>query len=210
MNTKAPRVESSTLAWSESDESGVERKSVAIDLLGGYDVELIRLAPGASLPARPGKSIEALVLEGEWTTPDGPLTSGGYLRRPAPLSTDNATEQGCTMFVRTGAFEAEDVMPIHLPASDDAWVPGHGNLRVRPLHSFGAENTALVHWPANERFIPHRHWGGEEIFVLSGTFEDEHGRYPQHTWLLSPHLSNHHPFVGEETIIYVKTGHVRP
>jgi hypothetical protein len=37
---------------------------------------------------------------------------------------------------------------------------------------------------------------------------DEHGRYPTGTWFQSPHLSTHHPFVEEETVIFVKTGHL--
>ena len=68
--------------------------------------------------------------------------------------------------------------------------------------------TALVKWPKGERFIPHKHWGGEEILVLSGEFKDEYGTYPEKTWIRSPHLSTHHPFVTEETIILVKTGHL--
>jgi hypothetical protein len=44
--------------------------------------------------------------------------------------------------------------------------------------------------------------------VLSGTFRDEHGTYPKGTWIQSPHLSAHHPFVEEETVIFVKTGHL--
>jgi len=59
-----------------------------------------------------------------------------------------------------------------------------------------------------ERFIPHSHFGGEEIFVLSGSFMDEHGEYPAGSWLRSPHLSKHFPFAREETIIWVKTGHL--
>jgi anti-sigma factor ChrR (cupin superfamily) len=51
-------------------------------------------------------------------------------------------------------------------------------------------------------------YGGEEIFVLSGVFQDEHGAYPTHTWMRSPHLSQHHPFVNEPTLILVKTGHL--
>ena len=77
-----------------------------------------------------------------------------------------------------------------------------------PLHSFEGEHTALVKCPENERFLPHRHFGGEEILVLSGTFRDEHGDYPTLTWLRSPHMSEHYPFVKEETIIWVKTGHL--
>ena len=87
---------------------------------------------------------------------------------------------------------------------NESWHQGHGNLKVMPLY----EQTALVKWPKGERFIPHKHWGGEEIFVLSGTFIDEHGNYPKGTWIRSPHLSEHFPYVEEETIIYVKTGHL--
>jgi anti-sigma factor ChrR (cupin superfamily) len=63
-------------------------------------------------------------------------------------------------------------------------------------------------WPKGERFIPHSHFGGEEIFVLSGQFQDEHGVYPEGCWIRSPHMSKHFPFVLEETIIWVKTGHL--
>ena len=38
--------------------------------------------------------------------------------------------------------------------------------------------------------------------------EAERGRYPQGTWLHNPHMSTHHPFVEQETIIWVKTGHL--
>ena len=48
----------------------------------------------------------------------------------------------------------------------------------------------------------------EEILVLSGEFKDEHGSYPQGTWLRSPHMSLHNPYVEVETIIWVKTGHL--
>jgi len=43
---------------------------------------------------------------------------------------------------------------------------------------------------------------------LSGTFKDEHGVYPKHTWMRSPHMSVHFPYVEEETVILVKTGHL--
>jgi hypothetical protein len=51
--------------------------------------------------------------------------------------------------------------------------------------------------------------GGEEILVLEGVFQDEHGSYPKSSWLRSPHLSAHHPFTGPDGAhIYVKTGHL--
>ena len=58
-------------------------------------------------------------------------------------------------------------------------------------------------------FQPHKHWGGEEILVLEGTFYDEHGVYPKGTWIRSAHLSEHHPYTKEEgALIFVKTGHL--
>ena len=48
----------------------------------------------------------------------------------------------------------------------------------------------------------------EEIFVIDGVFEDEHGRYPSGTWIRSPHMSLHQPFSKEGCTIFVKTGHL--
>ena len=88
------------------------------------------------------------------------------------------------------------------------WQPGYGNLKVKPLHQFETESVALVFWPAGERFIPHRHFSGEEIYVISGELIDEFGRYPAGCWIRSPHLSEHTPFVEQDTLIWVKTGHL--
>jgi anti-sigma factor ChrR (cupin superfamily) len=82
-------------------------------------------------------------------------------------------------------------------------------LTVLPLHEHGPEHVALVRWAPSTRFRRHRHWGGEEILVLDGVFEDEHGTYPKGSWLRSPHLSEHNPFTGPDgALIYVKTGHL--
>jgi anti-sigma factor ChrR (cupin superfamily) len=77
-----------------------------------------------------------------------------------------------------------------------------------PLHEHENEHVALVHWPDGERFQHHTHVGGEEIFVLSGELIDEHGRYPAGTWIRSPHMSTHNPWVEQETVLWVKTGHL--
>jgi anti-sigma factor ChrR (cupin superfamily) len=204
----AQKLETAVMPWDSTDVPGVERKRLASSEPRAYEVDILRLAPGASLPCRDGWGQEVVVLEGRLLLPEGELGAGGYSRRPAVHVGQGSAPTGCVLFVRASAFDDRDGELVHCPADDTAWVPGHGNLRVRSLHAFGTEGTAFVHWPAGERFVPHQHWGGEEIFVLSGTFEDEHGRYPTGTWILSPHLSGHHPLVREETVIFVKTGHV--
>ncbi|WP_258807713.1 cupin domain-containing protein [Pseudidiomarina sp. CB1] len=105
----------------------------------------------------------------------------------------------------------EEIFVLEGVFSDDTGdYPAGTYLRNPPgsSHAPFSEHVALVKWPAGELFKPHRHYAGEEIVVLSGEFIDEHGRYPQGTWLRNPHGSKHTPRVEEETIIYVKTGHL--
>lgn len=59
---------------------------------------------------------------------------------------------------------------------------------------------------AGTHFQRHTHWGGEEILVLEGEFGDEHGRYPEGTWIRSPHMSQHSPFSESGCPIYVRVG----
>jgi anti-sigma factor ChrR (cupin superfamily) len=73
-----------------------------------------------------------------------------------------------------------------------------------------ARATSLVRYAPRSEFPPHAHPGGEEILVLEGVFEDEHGAYPAGTWMRSPHLSTHHPFSTNGCTIWVKTGHLAP
>jgi len=199
----------SELTWTVTGTPGVEKKLlVAGNEPGAHEVSILRLEPGARLPSlREGWGIEVVVLKGSWQLPEGTLEENGYSRRPPGEAGAGSTGTGCTLYVRSGPF-ADDQDLVHSQAGAEPWFAGHGNLRVKSLHSMGDEGTALVLWPAGERFIPHQHWGGEEIFVLSGTFRDEHGTYPKGTWIQSPHLSTHHPFVEEETVIFVKTGHL--
>ena len=70
-----------------------------------------------------------------------------------------------------------------------------------PLYEFNTEHVALVKWMPHTHFTTHKHFGGEEIFVIKGVFYDEYGTYPQGTWLRSPHESIHTPYTKEEETI---------
>ncbi|MDD3056228.1 MAG: cupin domain-containing protein [Aliarcobacter sp.] len=147
-------------------------------------------------------SVEIFVLEGTYINEFGEFDSGTYLRLPKEDEAFVKSNIGCTIFRKINYFNDDEQIIINTNLTP--WLPGHGNLEVMPLST----QTALVKWAKGERFIPHKHWGGEEILVLSGTFVDEHGTYPQGSWIRSPHLSEHFPYVEEETIIFVKTGHL--
>jgi hypothetical protein len=44
------------------------------------------------------------------------------------------------------------------------------------------------------------------LYRQEGEFCDEHGRYPEGTWMRSPHMSQHTPFSETGCLIYVRVG----
>jgi anti-sigma factor ChrR (cupin superfamily) len=151
---------------------------------------------------------EIFVLEGIFSDEYGDYPAGTYIRNPPNSCHSPFSREGCVIFVKLNQFHPNDQERVVIETPSQPWLPGQGGLTVMPLHEFETQHTALVRWPAGERFVPHRHWGGEEILVLQGEFCDEHGRYPSGTWIRSPHMSEHFPYVEEETIIFVKVGHL--
>ena len=147
-------------------------------------------------------SVEIFVLEGVYKNEFGEFKSGTYLNLPNENEAFVTSSSGCVIFRKENCDKG--VENIIIDTNLTPWLKGQGNLEVIPLYT----QTTLVKWPQDERFIPHKHWGGEEIFVLKGRFMDEYGIYPEGSWIRSPHLSTHFPFVEEETIIFVKTGHL--
>jgi len=65
------------------------------------------------------------------------------------------------------------------------------------LDRIGGEVTkvrSIVRYPPGSKFESRTHEWGEEIFVVDGVFEDEHGRYPGGAWIRSPHMGMRKPF----------------
>jgi len=203
-------VETESIDWVASPAENVLRKPLEREFAeSGRATSIVQFLPGASFPTHQhGLGEEIFVLEGVFSDEHGDYPAGTYLRNPPGSIHSPHSKVGCVIFVKLEHFSPEDSRKMVFNTHQATMQPGIGNLRVLSLHSFQTEHTALVYWPAGERFQPHQHWGGEEILVLKGEFIDEHGRYPKGTWIRSPHLSSHYPYVEEETLIYVKTGHL--
>jgi anti-sigma factor ChrR (cupin superfamily) len=171
---------------------------------------VVRYAPGSVFASHThGGGEEILVLEGTLHDEHGVYGPGTYIQNPVGSSHAPSSPQGCTLFVKLRHLDANDTARVVIDTRRSAWRPGMvEGLKVLPLHSFGTHNTALVRWAPQTFFNPHRHWGGEEIFVIEGVFSDEHGDYPAGSWLRSPHMSQHQPFSHEGCLILVKTGHL--
>lgn len=208
--TKQVVLNSNELEWQPSPLKGVLRKPLAREEAErGHATSIVKYEAGASFKEHPHPlGEEILVLEGTFSDEHGHYPQGSYLRNPPGSSHAPYSENGCTLLVKLHQFQPDDNTQINIDTMNSAWLPGMGNLQVMPLYNFIHENIALVKWPKGEVFQPHRHFGGEEIYVISGEFKDEHGTYPAGTWIRSPHMSMHTPYVDEETIIWVKTGHL--
>lgn len=200
-----------SMEWSATSEAGGWRE--LLDQSDGVvtcTTSLAKYAPGDSLnPPLQGQGEEIIVLEGALTDGQATYSAGTYLRNPPGSQGLLRTDQGCVLFVKRYPFDSDDTDVVRIDTANSPWVPGLvPGLSVMPLHQHRHEQAALVRWKPDTYFQPHAHVGGEEILVLSGVFEDEHGRYPAGTWIRSPHMSRHKPFSREGCTIYVKTGHL--
>lgn len=203
-------IDTNTIEWLPSPAKGVWRKPLAReDKESGHATSIVRYDPGSRFTSHPHPNgEEILVLEGVFSDETGDYPAGSYIRNPPGSTHAPYSDEGCIILVKLEQFARGDNQEVKIKTREQPWQPGQGKLEVMPLHDFEGEHTALVRWPANERFQPHKHFGGEEILVLSGTFQDELGIYPALSWIRNPHMSEHYPFVEEETIIWVKVGHL--
>ena len=67
-----------------------------------------------------------------------------------------------------------------------------------------ARATTIVRYAPGSHFSPHTHTGGEEFIVLDGIFQDEHGDYPEGTYVRNPPTTSHTPGSEPGCTIFVK------
>lgn len=204
-------IQPDTLTWSPSPSTGVEQKMLERDgAETARATSIMRYAAGASVPSQVHDlGEEIFVLEGVFSDERGDHGPGSYLRNSPGTIQASRSGDGCVLFVKRGHMDVRNRESVVVDTLNTNWLPGLvPGLAVMPLSSFETQHTALVRWAPETYFSAHRHYGGEEILVIDGVFEDEHGRYPQGTWIRSPHLSLHQPFSKEGCTILVKTGHL--
>lgn len=208
--SKPVAINTQDLEWQPSPKAGVWRKPLAREEAErGHATSIVRYDAGAKFSRHEHpQGEEILVLEGTFSDETGDYPAGSYFRNPEGSSHAPFSKDGCVILVKLHQFQDDDRQQVFIDTASGNWLPGQGGLKVLPLHSHHGESTALVKWPAGERFVSHVHPGGEEIYVISGEFIDDYGRYPAGTWIRSPHMSRHHPYVEQETLIFVKVGHL--
>ena len=205
-------INTDVMGWVTSPAGGVLRKP--LERAGeesGHVTSVVRYEKGASFQRHfHPQGEEIFVLDGMFSDELGDYGKGSYIRNPPGSSHAPFSREGCTILVKLDQFADDDSEQIVIDTNAQLWLPSIAGIQVMPLHCHDEEHVALVKWSPGHIFANHRHLGGEEMFILSGCFRDELGYYPASTWLRNPHLSVHKPFVKEETVTWVKTGHLWP
>uniref|UniRef100_UPI0040486A9F cupin domain-containing protein n=1 Tax=Yoonia sp. TaxID=2212373 RepID=UPI0040486A9F len=67
-----------------------------------------------------------------------------------------------------------------------------------------ARATTIVRYAPQSAFSRHTHTGGEEFIVLEGVFQDEHGDFPQGSYVRNPPTTAHTPKSDLGCTIFVK------
>ena len=211
--TKRVVINTQNEIWHTSPSSGVERLYLERDNMGEYAKasSIVKFHPGSKFDNHTHDNGEEIfVLEGTFSDQHGDYPHGTYLRNPHNSDHIPFSKDGCKILVKLRQFQNGDNVSIVKDTLNSVWLQGLvPGLKVMPLHTFQTEHAAMVKWEPNTQFNTHKHWGGEEIYVVEGVFYDQFGSYPKGTWIRSPHLSEHRPFTKNEgAVIFVKTGHL--
>lgn len=199
--------------WISGMTHGVERaifERIGVEF--AKSTNLVRYAPFTDYSMQPSShNEEVLVVAGDFSDELGHYTAGTYLRSPmGACYSPQIGANGAILLVKQNQFQAHDLHKKTIFTRSEPWeqdlAPG---IKVIQLHQFGTEHVALAKWDPYSQFTKHEHWGGEETFVISGTYYDEQGKYPAGTWIRNPHGSSHHPYTLQDgAVVLVKTGHL--
>jgi len=117
------------------------------------------------------------------------------------MSQQTSSQSPITLF-------ADLSQPANVETQALDWVPSPmAGVERRMIERDGGEvarATSLVRYAAGSRFSAHRHDMGEEYLVLSGTFSDNDGDFPEGSYVRNPPGSSHAPHTDDGCVILVK------
>ena len=206
-------LDTNRMDWVPSPTAGVERRM--LDRIGSEvarATSLVRYAPASRFPEHDhALGEEYFVLEGVFSDQSGSFPAGSYVRNPPGSRHAPFTDGGCTILVKLRQMRPDDRTSVFVnaalrPASETD-TPGY---LVLTLHNdpAGPETVTLERIDPGVQVPAYVCSEGEEVFVLDGTLADEHGTYPQGTWIRNPVGHAHGLTSPDGCTIWVKRGHL--
>ncbi len=206
-------VDAANMHWAFSPAPGVHRKP--LERIGGEQViratTLVRYASGSKFaPHIHDTGEEFFVLDGVFSDHSGDFGAGTYVRNPPRSAHAPFSDKGCTIWVKLGQIPDHDRRTVRVDTTDETlqWSDNGAGTRSLTLYESADEHVALVQWTVglHTPLVSFEH--GVEIFVLKGSFKDEHGHHGMNSWTrLAPGQSQ-----TLQTMVpchaLVKTGHL--
>ncbi len=201
------------MPWIPSPQAGVERRM--LDRIGGEvarATSLVRYAAASSFPPH-GHALgeEFLVLNGVFSDEHGDYPEGTYVRNPPSSRHAPRTAPGCTILVKLRQMTPDETERVVIDTNKAAWTAGgQPGLSRLPLHTIpGRETVALERLAPGTALEAGDCPDGEEILILSGELDDEHGHCGTGTWIRNPPGFRRALGSANGTTYWVKRGHLR-
>lgn len=202
------------MAWQASPSPSVWRKR--LDLVGpaeaGRVTSVVRYDAASTFDAHDHPDgEEILVLAGTFSDEHGHYPQGTFVLNPQGFRHAPYSEDGCILFVKLRQYPGTDRVHVAVDTASAPWVAeGDPGRCVIHLYADPAypESIHFTRLDAGTHVPSHEHPGGNEMFVLEGSIEDEFGRYEVGDWIRSPAGSVHQPWTDDGCVLYVKEGHL--
>ena len=206
-------VRAGDLAWTQSPQPGVERKMLERD--GGEvarATSLVRFAPGHQFPEHGhGGGEEFFVLDGIFCDEHGVFPKGTYVRNPIGTRHAPSSPDGCVILVKLMQMTDPNESTLVIDTNAGKWTRGDvADIVHQPLFESRTcmEKVRIERWKPGAASSPLTFPDGAEYFVLEGQLEDDHGTYPEWTWLRLPAKSIHTPRSESGCTLWIKQGHL--
>jgi len=204
-------VDSNEVEWLASPEEGVERRPLERD--GGEvarATSIVRYAADSQFSEHThGGGEEFFVLSGTFCDETGEFPAGSYVRNPPGSSHKPFSREGCTILVKLRQMGDDDTDRVVVDTNAREWQTGAAaDHHVITLFEGPNERVTLEKLAPGASIPPAEAEGGDEIFVLAGSFQDEHGSYTKGTWVRNP-PGTHHGFESRDgCLLWIKRGHL--
>jgi anti-sigma factor ChrR (cupin superfamily) len=203
------------MRWTPSPQPGVDRRP--LDRMGGAvarATSVVRYAPASAFPAHEhALGEEFLVLSGVFSDEHGDYPAGTYVRNPPGSRHSPRTAPGCIILVKLRQMQPTERLRIVTDTTTAVWKqgdpPGTAQLLLYDDRDTG-EKVTVERLEAGAHRLDTGCPGGEEIFILSGALQDEHGTYGAGSWIRNPAGFQRHLGSSDGAVYWAKRGHLLP
>ncbi|MSQ18527.1 MAG: hypothetical protein EXR39_02940 [Betaproteobacteria bacterium] len=197
-------VNTNEMPWASTGQPGVFQKVMerVIDPRKGRETSLLKLDPGAQLPAEVlTERVDIFVLEGSFKDEQGTYGTHSFVRNQPGYRLNVESVDGCVMYMKRR-------VPIHreeerkvIDGKTAQWIPfphrGADVLHLyRDLHGIETSRFGNVH--PQKKIPSHDHAMGEETFIVKGVLKDEYTAYTPGVWFRIPIGIPHAPYTEDQ------------